>query len=121
MQCFSESNGCLTSEGFCHHSCVRTAAGFSCACKTGFMLDSNSVTCTGNLHRNVWLLDNKPGADMSTKCWQQIVGLTSLLQLVQQVAKSLLSQQLVDKMYVCPCTLVCNDDEKSWSILYPYY
>ncbi|CAB4006901.1 signal peptide, CUB and EGF-like domain-containing 2 [Paramuricea clavata] len=41
-----ESNGCLTSEGFCHHSCVRTAAGFSCACKTGFMLDSNSVTCT---------------------------------------------------------------------------
>ena len=54
---FLESNGCLTSEGFCHHSCVRTAAGFSCACKTGFMLDSNSVTCTGNLHRNyIWLV-----------------------------------------------------------------
>ncbi len=47
MRYFSESNGCLTSEGFCHHSCVRTASGFSCACKSGFMLDSNSVTCTG--------------------------------------------------------------------------
>ncbi|XP_046851875.1 multiple epidermal growth factor-like domains protein 6 [Xenia sp. Carnegie-2017] len=41
-----ESNGCLTSDGFCHHSCVRTASGFSCACKPGFMLDTNSVTCT---------------------------------------------------------------------------
>lgn len=33
----------------CHHICVKTKAGPKCLCSDGFELNSDGITCTGNV------------------------------------------------------------------------
>ena len=41
-------NECLESNGGCDQVCVNTATSYECQCRSGYELQSNGISCTGN-------------------------------------------------------------------------
>ena len=44
----ADVNECDTDNGGCDQVCVNTIASFSCECNTGYLLDSDGFSCSGN-------------------------------------------------------------------------
>ena len=48
MPCHSQDiNECDTTNGRCEHSCTNTIGSFICSCDTGYQLDGNGLSCSG--------------------------------------------------------------------------
>lgn len=45
---FSDINECAKNNGNCVQTCTNTFGSFSCSCLTGYVLNGDKITCTGN-------------------------------------------------------------------------
>ena len=52
----TDINECLENVSGCPHDCKNTIGGFSCSCKSGFVLGKDSKSCTGKAIV-VWLIN----------------------------------------------------------------
>ena len=52
---YSDINECVQSLAGCNQNCTNTAGGYFCTCMNGYELQSDNVTCTGNVYN--WFCD----------------------------------------------------------------
>ena len=53
---FSDIDECQSSNGFCTHKCVNTDGSYRCECRSGFYLDSNGRSCSGEMVLMDWVV-----------------------------------------------------------------
>ena len=51
----ADVNECSTNNGGCSHVCTNTVGSFVCSCNTGYELDSDETTCSGECNDNLML------------------------------------------------------------------